>query len=49
LWLLEADSAFHKKVAEVQKLSGGKLVFYSDITPESSSFMIEGVKIVPTS
>jgi hypothetical protein len=49
LWLLEPDSVFHKQVGAVQKLSGGKYVFYSDITPKSASFVIDGVKIVPTS
>jgi hypothetical protein len=49
LWLLEPDSAFHKELGTVQKLSGGKYVFYSDITRESAPFTIEGVKIVPSS
>jgi hypothetical protein len=49
IWLVEPDSAFHKEVGAVQKLSGGKYVFYSDITPESPSFMIDGVSIVPRS
>ena len=49
LWLLEPGSVFHQQVGTVQKLSGGKYVFYSDITPDSRSFMIDGVKIIPTS
>jgi Dolichyl-phosphate-mannose-protein mannosyltransferase len=49
LWLVEPGSKFHKEVAAVQNLSGGKYVFYSDITAESSSFMIDGFQIVPTS
>jgi hypothetical protein len=49
LWLVEPGSAFHKDVAGVQKLSGGKYVFYSDITPESSPFMVDGIRIVPVS
>jgi hypothetical protein len=49
LWLVEPGSEFHREVAAVQNLSGGKYVLYSDITPESSSFMIDGVRIVPTS
>jgi hypothetical protein len=49
LWLVEPGSAFHKQVAAVQNLSGGKYVFYSDITRESPSFMIDDVRIVPGS
>ncbi len=49
LWLIEPDSAFHKQVAAVQKLSGGQYVFYSDISRDSSPFVVDGVKIVPTS
>jgi hypothetical protein len=49
LWLVEPGSTVHKQVAAVQNLSGGKYVFYSDITPESSSFTIDGVRIVPKS
>jgi hypothetical protein len=49
LWLIEPGSAFHKEVAAVQKLGGGQYVFYSDITPESPPFVVEGLKIVPTS
>jgi hypothetical protein len=47
LWLIEPESAFHKQLAVSQKLMGGKYVFYSDISRESSSFTIDGVEIVP--
>ena len=49
LWLMEPGSAFHRQVAAAQKLSGGQYVFYSDITPESPPFLVDGFKIVPTS
>jgi hypothetical protein len=49
LWLVEPGSAFHKKVAAVQNLTGGKYVFYSDITRESSPFMIDDIRIIPKS
>jgi hypothetical protein len=49
LWLMEPGSAFHKEVAAVQKLTGGQYVFYSDITPQSPAFSVDGMKIVPTS
>ena len=49
LWLIEPGSAFHKEVAATQMLIGGKRVFYSDITPDSSPFVIDGVKFVPVS
>jgi len=48
LWLIEPDSAFHKQLASVQKLSGGKYVFYSDITADSRSFGIGEFEIFPT-
>jgi len=49
LWLIEPDSAFHKQVAAVQKLMGGKYVSYSDITGDSPPFTIDGIQIVPKS
>ena len=48
LWLIEPGSAFHKELAQVQKLSGGRQVFYSDIGPDSPSFRIDGFDIVPS-
>ena len=48
LWLIEPGSAFHKQVASVQTLNGGRRIFYSDITRESAPFIIDGVKIIPT-
>src|SRR5439155_22802846 len=47
LWLIEPGSAFHKHIAAVQNLTGGKYVFYSDITPDSPPFTIDGVQIIP--
>ena len=47
LWLIEPDSAFHKQLANVQKLRGGKYVFYSDVTPDSPSFGIGEFEILP--
>lgn len=47
LWLIEPGSAFHKHIAAVQNLMGGKYVFYSDITPDSPPFTIDGVQIIP--
>jgi Dolichyl-phosphate-mannose-protein mannosyltransferase len=49
LWLIEPGSAFHKEIAANQTLNGGKRVFYSDITPGSPPFIIDGVKIIPMS
>jgi hypothetical protein len=49
LWLIEPGSAFHKEVAAAQTLAGGKHVFYSDVTRDSQPFVIDGVKIIPTS
>jgi hypothetical protein len=48
LWLIEPHSAIHNQIAATQKLSGGKYVFYSDITPESPPFMVDQFEIVPT-
>jgi hypothetical protein len=47
LWLIEPDSAIHKQIAATQRLSGGKFVFYSDITSDSPSFMVDDFEIVP--
>jgi hypothetical protein len=48
LWLIEPGSAFHMQLANVQKLRGGKYVFYSDITPDSPSFGIGEFEIIPS-
>lgn len=48
LWLVEPDSAIYKEIAAAQKLSGGKYVFYSDITKESSMFRIDDFEVVPS-
>ena len=48
LWLVEPGSAFYRQLAAVQKLSGGKYVFYSDITPDSPAFGIGEFEVFPT-
>jgi 4-amino-4-deoxy-L-arabinose transferase-like glycosyltransferase len=47
LWLIEPGSAFQKRLAAVQKLAGGKYVFYSDITPDAPPFTIDDIQIMP--
>jgi hypothetical protein len=48
LWLIEPQSDIHRQIAATQQLKGGRYVFYSDITPESSAFMVDEFEIVPT-
>jgi hypothetical protein len=48
LWLIEPGSVFHKELAATQNLMGGKYVFYSDITKDSTPFTINGFEIVPS-
>ena len=48
LWLIEPGSPIHKEIATKQKLTGGRYVFYSDITPESPTFTIDEFEIVPS-
>jgi hypothetical protein len=48
LWLIEPGSAFHKELAATQNVMGGKYVFYSDITKDSTPFTIDGFEIVPS-
>ena len=48
LWLIEPGSAIHKELAATQKLMGGKYVFYSDVTKDSSPFIIDDFEIVPS-
>ena len=48
LWLVEPGSAFYRQLATVQKLRGGKYVFYSDITPDSPAFGIGEFEVFPT-
>ena len=45
LWLIEPDSAFHKELASVAPLKGGKYIFYSDITPDTPAFSVDGFEI----
>jgi Dolichyl-phosphate-mannose-protein mannosyltransferase len=47
LWVVEPDSEIYKQIAAVQKLSGGKFVFYSDVTTDSPAFTIDQFEIVP--
>jgi hypothetical protein len=47
LWVIEPDSEIYKQVAAAQKLSGGKYVFYSDVTADSPAFTIDQFEIVP--
>jgi hypothetical protein len=47
LWLIEPNSEIHRQVAAVQTLRGGDYVFYSDVTPESQSFMAGEFEIAP--
>lgn len=49
LWLVEPGSEIHNQLASVQKLNGGKYVFYSDVTADSPAFMIGDFEIVPAS
>ncbi len=48
LWLIEPNGAFYKQLANVQKLGGGSYIFYSDITPASPPFSIDGFEFVPS-
>jgi hypothetical protein len=48
LWVLEPGSEIQKRVAETQKLEGGRYVFYSDITKESPPFRVDDFEIVPS-
>jgi 4-amino-4-deoxy-L-arabinose transferase-like glycosyltransferase len=47
LWLIEPHSEIHEQIAATQNLSGGRYVFYSEITPESPSFTVDDFEIVP--
>lgn len=47
IWLIEPHGPLHKQVSGLQKLSGGKYVFYSDISHESTPFTVDGFEIVP--
>jgi hypothetical protein len=48
LWVIEPESEMYKQVAAAQKLSGGKYVFYSDVTADSPAFTIDNFQIVPS-
>jgi Dolichyl-phosphate-mannose-protein mannosyltransferase len=48
LWVIEPESEMYKQVAAAQKLSGGKYVFYSDVTADSPAFTIDHFEIVPS-
>jgi hypothetical protein len=47
LWLIEPNSQVHQQISATQKLSGGRYVFYSEITPDTPPFMIGDFEIVP--
>ena len=47
LWLLEPNSAIQKELAGKQKVSGGKYVLYSDITPDSPPFRLDEFEMIP--
>jgi hypothetical protein len=47
LWLIEPQSTIYRQIAAVQKLEGGKYVFYSDVTPDSPPFTVDEFEIVP--
>jgi hypothetical protein len=47
LWLIEPHSEIHKQISSTQNLSGGKYVFYSEITPDTPAFMVDDFEIVP--
>jgi dolichyl-phosphate-mannose-protein mannosyltransferase len=47
LWLVEPDSEVFKQLASVYKLSGGRYVFFTDITADSPSITLKGVEIIP--
>jgi hypothetical protein len=48
LWIIEPDSAIHKQLAATQNLSGGRYVFYSEITKNSPPFKVDDFEIVPS-
>jgi hypothetical protein len=48
LWLIEPDGPIYKQLASTQNLHGGKYVFYSDITKDSSMFRMDDFEIVPS-
>jgi len=48
IWLIEPDSAIYKQLASTENLHGGKYVFYSDITKDSSVFHLDDFEIVPS-
>ena len=47
LWLVEPGSEVLRQISSVYKLSGGRYVFYTDITGDSPSIKLDGVEIVP--
>jgi Dolichyl-phosphate-mannose-protein mannosyltransferase len=49
LWLVEPGSEIYNQLASVQKLNGGKYVFYSDVAADSPAFMIGDFEVVPAS
>jgi hypothetical protein len=47
LWLVEPDSDVSKQLSSVYQLSGGRYVFYTDITADTPSITLKGVQIAP--
>jgi hypothetical protein len=47
LWLVEPDSEVLKHLSSVYHLSGGRYVFYTDITNDTPSMTLKGVQIGP--
>jgi dolichyl-phosphate-mannose-protein mannosyltransferase len=47
LWLVEPDSEVLKHLSSVYQLSGGRYVFYTDISGDTPSVTLKGVQIVP--
>jgi hypothetical protein len=47
LWLVEPDSEVLKHLSSDYQLSGGRYVFYTDISGDTPSVTLKGVQIVP--
>jgi dolichyl-phosphate-mannose-protein mannosyltransferase len=47
LWVVEPGSEVLKQISSVYKLTGGRYVFYTDITHDTPSITLKGVEIIP--
>lgn len=47
LWLIEPGSEVHKQIASQRPVSGGRWVFYTDITGDATPIKLDGVEIAP--